>query len=83
MLIVNKSVSLAEAARLTGISYNTLYHYIQAGVIFGVKRGNTRWLIPQAEVDRLLRGDYDASRAWTRKKKKEIEDAKRTTRVRD
>lgn len=50
-----KVVHVAEAARLLGMSENTLYRAINRGEILRVKVGR-RAMIPRAEIDRLVAG---------------------------
>lgn len=51
-------VGVPEASRALGVCGKTVRRWLESGRLYGVKRGGRdrdRWLIPQAEVDRMLR----------------------------
>ena len=50
----NEVCEPAEAARLIGIGYATLYRWIKAGKLIPIRIAG-RTLIPQCEIDRLQR----------------------------
>ena len=43
-------LSLAEAARYVSLSDKTLMKYVNAGVIYGTRKGG-KWLIDRASID--------------------------------
>jgi len=54
-------LSVAETARLLGLSVNTTYAYLADGTIPG-RRVGRRWIIPRARLDAWLASDPDGGR---------------------
>ena len=48
-----KTLSVAEASRILGLSRNSTYKGVNSGAIFSIRIGK-RILIPRAALDRLL-----------------------------
>ncbi len=49
-------LSLTEAARYVSLSDKTLMKYVNAGVIYGTRKGG-KWLIDRASIDTWLEED--------------------------
>jgi excisionase family DNA binding protein len=54
-------LSVAETARILGLSINTTYAYLADGTIPG-RRVGRRWIIPRARLDDWLASDPDQDR---------------------
>jgi len=56
-------LSVAESARVLGLSRNSIYRLAQAGKIRTAHTGVRRVLLPRAEIERVLRGEGAATDA--------------------
>lgn len=59
MLVGKRLIGRKEAQLRLGVSERTLRRWLNAGRLYGVKRGESRtdpWLIPEVEVERVRNG---------------------------
>lgn len=58
-------MTVKDASREIGISFHTLYAYLNMDGIEGAfKFGGTRWMIPRQWIDDYLAGEIDMGGIW-------------------
>lgn len=72
--------SIREVSYITGLHYNTIYHYVITGVIDAKLKNNKFWMVPASEISRINDGRIDVNNKWSLSVKNDIKNIRDRTR---